>query len=173
LSSYRQKESFEHVLARRARQPVLLVLDDALAVPHRLDAHGLSAVLQRADRDPAGSERARQGLNQCVEELYAGGRRRALDDRAQPLLAVAQAFVHLPQLRGTAHDRFLEAVAVLGKLAVAGLDLGEHVVEAVDQSPDLVVAELRGADAVVFFARDQARSARQAQDGLRDHVLEA
>ena len=58
--------------------------------------------------------------------------------RARRQLGVGRA-----QLRGARLDGLLELLLVLQQLRVALLDLAEHLVEAVDQLADLVVAAAR------------------------------
>ena len=62
---------------------------------------------------------------------------------------------------------------VRSSLPIALLDLAEHLVEAVDQLADLVVARLFGARLEALVASHRARDGGQLQEGARDQALQA
>ena len=76
------------------------------------------------------------------------------------------------QLRGARLDGLLELLLMPQQLPVALLNLAEHLVEAVDQLADLVVAELLDAQVVAVVAGDGARDVGEPQQRRRDDPLQ-
>ena len=78
------------------------------------------------------------------------------------LLQFAGAFAHAP----------LQAVVRLLQCGVAGLDLGQHIVEPFDQRPHFVVAAAGGAQGIVLVLGYPPGGAGEIEDGLRHHALQ-
>ena len=77
------------------------------------------------------------------------------------------------QLLGAHADLAFELVAVVGQGGAAALDLGQHVVEAVDQGAQLVGALVRDAQGVVLAGRYFLRRIDQLGHRVGDAALEA
>ena len=76
------------------------------------------------------------------------------------------------QFGGAERDDFFQMLAMLPQLLVAGLNLRQHLVEAIYQQSQFVLAMFGGAERIILFGGDDFRRLRQMQDRLGDHALE-
>ena len=76
------------------------------------------------------------------------------------------------QLPGALGDLQLQRAAVAGQFLVAGLDLAQHLVEAVHQRSQLVGGALFDANGVVLVVGDPLHGAGEFQDRARDEPLQ-
>ncbi len=78
----------------------------------------------------------------------------------------------LAQRGGALFDALFQERVRLLQFGLARLELRQHVVEAVDQLTDLIVAALRGATGVGFFQGHGAGEGGEFEDGLDEQPLE-
>jgi len=146
---------------------------------------------QRVGRGPCGREVVALLLGELGVERQLGHPDHAVQRRADLVAHVGEELalrparrlgavarhgevgVGLAQLLGARRDLGLEVGLVLAELRVAELDHRQHLVEAVDERPDLVVALLDGTHREVALLGDPARRAREGQHRVRDEALEA
>ena len=90
----------------------------------------------------------------------------------RPVFGLGELGVHPSQLGGAGQHLLLQALSLALQFAVATLDVRQHIVEAIDQRPQLVVARLVGADSVVLQPGYGPGRLRQVNHGVRYDPLQ-
>ncbi len=125
--------------------------------------HAHDAVHRRADFVAHAREKFALGAAGALRRLF--GARGLIDDELQLAICVAQVFRAIGHL-------LLEELAVFFQARIAMPDLPEHLVEAVDERPDLVLGTALDAQAVVLLGRHALHGLRQVDDGTGDLLLQ-
>jgi hypothetical protein len=125
----------------------------------------LAAVAAREELDvaPDHPQRLLQVVGGDVGELLEVG--------VRPLELLPGA-LPLADLAGTLLDPLLELETSALEILVPLLDLREHLVDRVDEQPELVARSGRGTDRVIAVLGDALRHLDQLEDGLGDPPLE-
>ena len=82
-------------------------------------------------------------------------------------------FLRRQQAGGAFGYLLFQPLAIGFELAVAAFDLGQHVVEALGQQADLVIAARRQTQLEILFLGDPVHALHQSFHGLRDMPLQA
>ncbi len=83
-----------------------------------------------------------------------------------------QGHVGIPQFGGPGKNQVLKLFVAALELVVAVADPAQHLVEAADQFPDLVIALPVRPDGIIFVCGNFFHHSCQVQDGFRNDALE-